>query len=462
MRADRINIDKFSFEYILECKGRKAFNEHGYLIIKGVIKKEREAECLKAARSKDAVHVTVTGADGEEMNVFHGILYESLFRYENGVIILQIHLKTGSYLADIKKHIRSFQKECNDYYSIAKECLMKYDRGNFLIGRIEPAETKEFLMQYQETDWEFLKRVVSISNSVLLPDDETGDVKMYLGIPKFKNIDEIKSDSFCLHRYGHEGRGSKNELGKDGNFWVYEVTEREIYKVGQQIYFNGMKLIIYAMDINFTGSELIHTYYLTAVSAFAVNRTYNPCLSGNSITARVSGVARDKVTIDIDMDENNQADKREFQYATIYSSPDGAGWYCMPEIGDKVRFRFPTEKETDAYVESSVHLQENMDVRKNPEEKSIMNRQKKEILFTPNSLILTNNNGISIELSDEQGIKIMSNKSIMLKASQTIQMNSDSGEIEITAAKSIDMRQGSAQLQIADKIQMAGGKINLN
>lgn len=91
-----------------------------------------------------------------------------------------------------------------------------------------------------------------------------------------------------------------------------------------------------------------------------------------------------------------------------------------------------------------------------------MNRQKKEILFTPNSLILTNNNGISIELSDEQGIKIMSNKSIMLKASQTIQMNSDSGEIEITAAKSIDMRQGSAQLQIADKIQMAGGKINLN
>ena len=36
------------------------------------------------------------------------------------------------------------------------------------------------------------------------------------------------------------------------------------------------------------------------------------------------------------------------------------------------------------------------------------------------------------------------------------------GEIEMNAAKSIQMKQGGAQFKIADKIAMTGGKINLN
>ena len=91
-----------------------------------------------------------------------------------------------------------------------------------------------------------------------------------------------------------------------------------------------------------------------------------------------------------------------------------------------------------------------------------MNRQKKEILFTPDSLILRNNNGISIELLDGQGIKMVSNQSIIMKAENAIQMNSSEGEIEMNAAKSILMKQGGSQLRIGDKITMSGGKINLN
>ena len=57
---------------------------------------------------------------------------------------------------------------------------------------------------------------------------------------------------------------------------------------------------------------------------------------------------------------------RWFPYATVYSSGDGTGWYCMPEIGDKIRLYFPTEKEQDAYVISAYH-EGNGGLRKNPQ-----------------------------------------------------------------------------------------------
>ena len=115
MRADRIKTDKFEFEQLLECKGREAFNEHGYMLVRGIIKKEKEEEYFRL------LQITAIDAEGRESNLFHGILYNACFRHENGVVLLQLHLKTGSYLADINRHIRSFQGENTEYGAIAKE-----------------------------------------------------------------------------------------------------------------------------------------------------------------------------------------------------------------------------------------------------------------------------------------------------------------------------------------------------
>lgn len=462
MKADRIYVDEFTFESILECKGRKAFGEHGYLIIRGVIKQNREIEYLEKAKMLEKVHVVV--ADSEErISLFCGILYEFHIRHENGVPIMTIHLKTGSYLADIEKHMRSFQKTGMKYETIAGICLEKYNNGKCVIGKISQAQTDGFLMQYNETDWEFLNRLASISNSMILPDDITGDVKLYFGIPQFNIIHMISSDNYNISKNITNSYKKNEEMHlREEDFLFYEVESREIYRVGDKVNFLDKLLVIYAMDIKMKGNELTHTYFLTTESAIGVCRIRNKKLVGNSICAKVTGVERDKVSVEMERDENTgEENRRWFQYATIYSTPDGTGWYCMPEIGDKVRVYFPTDDENDAYVESSVHL-ENAENRLKPQEKSIMNRQKKEILFTPNSLILRNNNGLSIELLDEQGIRIISDKSIFINAQDAIQIKSNSGEIAMNAGQDIEMKQGSTQFKMAEKITMTGGKINLN
>ena len=45
----------------------------------------------------------------------------------------------------------------------------------------------------------------------------------------------------------------------------------------------------------------------------------------------------------IDDDENNSDDKAFLNYATVYSSPEGGSWYCMPEVGDRVIVKFPDD-----------------------------------------------------------------------------------------------------------------------
>ena len=72
----------------------------------------------------------------------------------------------------------------------------------------------------------------------------------------------------------------------------------------------------------------------------------------------ITDVKKDTVKVVLMEDETGGwAGQKWFAYSTIYSSPDGTGWYCMPEKGDSVRLYFPNENEAEAYVNSSVNEQ---------------------------------------------------------------------------------------------------------
>ena len=188
---------------------------------------------------------------------------------------------------------------------------------------------------------------------------------------------------------------------------------------------------------------------------------HNSKLAGISLKANVIAVDKTRVQVRIQKDENKECSERQWlDYATVYSTPDGTGWYCMPEIGDEIRVVFPDQEESHAYTAGAVHLGET-DGRINPDEKSWKNKQKKEILFTPDSIILRNNQGLSIELSDQTGIKLESDKNIIVQADGDIQIKSHGG-VRMTADNNILMQQGAAKIQVGQTIDISGGKIYMN
>ena len=178
------------------------------------------------------------------------------------------------------------------------------------------------------------------------------------------------------------------------------------------------------------------------------------------------------VQISIPEDENKAScGVRWFPYSTVYSTPDGTGWYSMPEIGDSVRVYMPTENEAEAYVISSTHLEvkeetKNPDIgdnrRTNPDYKSIMNKQGKEVLFTPNTLLITNNKGMSIEIIDEEGIKIISDKDIIITSEEDITIASATKSINLIAPESINATQKDNTINLENNAYIKADKVKVN
>ena len=167
--------------------------------------------------------------------------------------------------------------------------------------------------------------------------------------------------------------------------------------------------------------------------------------------------------VSIDEDESTKdLEGIWFSFSTVYSSSNGAGWYCMPEKGDKVRLYFPTEKEADAYVCSAVHEDEGSGIRNNPENKIWRNKYGKEIRLTPDSISITNNRGDYIEISDDEGIKIVSKGNISIRAKDTIEISSEDSNISLTADKRIMLLQEDTQIILKDGIRVSGNGVNIS
>ena len=56
----------------------------------------------------------------------------------------------------------------------------------------------------------------------------------------------------------------------------------------------------------------------------------NEKLIGAALFAKVCQVENELVKVSIDDDENDSDDNAFLNYATVYSSPEGGNWYCMP------------------------------------------------------------------------------------------------------------------------------------
>ena len=149
-------------------------------------------------------------------------------------------------------------------------------------------------------------------------------------------------------------------------------------------------------------------------------------------------------------------------YSTVYSSPDGTGWYCMPEKGDSVRVFFPNEDEKNAYTISSVHQPKGAgSKRSDPDKKTISTKFGKIIELAPSTIKISNGDGMLLCISDEDGIIITSETDISLNADGNISLISSSDTIDICAAKSITLQQGENKILIEDEIIMEGTKFKV-
>ena len=457
MRACRITAEPLGMISIVDFKSEAGQNRHGTAEIKGFIPKRQKEEILKMIGSETWCTVYFFDEHGKKQVLFCGYLADIQISVEGDTYLTKAVLKTGTGLMDQTKHTRVYQNGGTTYRQIQEKHLAGYFQGNFLSGA-DAGSIGSMAVQYQETDWEFAKRLASRKNTVLFPNERSGGVKYIFGIME-GNVGELASyESYTIRRKKSSAVGAiKNNIAR------YRVRSREVWFTGDRITFLKACYIIGDVERKWEENELYNYYTLETAESLKQKTYYNERLSGASLSGKVTGISRDMVQISVSEDESGGwSGKKWFAYSTIYSSPDGTGWYCMPEKGDSVRLYFPGVKEEEAYVNSSVNKESSdTQARSNPDFKSIKNKQGKEVLFMPDKLVLTNNDGSSVEINDDDGITLLSDKDIIIKAKKNVSISSEEEEVGIKADSKIILEQGETMIELADDVKMSGGQVNM-
>ena len=97
----------------------------------------------------------------EREPLFHGSIAYLHADMENGSLIAEIRGDRGDFQCmDREKKRRSFQNPSMTYHQILNEVLKDYEKASFIWATEEDREIGFPLIQYEETDWEFIKTAV--------------------------------------------------------------------------------------------------------------------------------------------------------------------------------------------------------------------------------------------------------------------------------------------------------------
>ncbi len=467
MREYQIGIEPFEYTAVQDIKITRAVNEHAEASVTVQIRDGREEEYLGMLAGETWVRIIGTGGqDGDAGAVhtvlFHGIVTDFSFSHDSRGTTMYLALASGTVLMDLEPHFRVFQNENALCASIHEGITGAYPDGRATCTEGGSDRTRGILIQYRETDWEFLKRMAAASGRCLVPDALQKGVRYTVGLPEGTGRD-IPADHIRtrldMREYMEKTRGGMTWLCT-GDMPELVVTDREICRIGDRMSYQGREYHICRIETAYRGGECLHTYHLRRKEALSPLPVPHGSITGCSFDASVTGVQRDRVQVEIAGDEWNARDgKAWFPYATVYSSPDGTGWYCMPEPGDSVRLHVP-ESEEDSFVMSAVHRETDA-ARQNPDYKSFKTKYGKEILFTPDSILMTNNQGMMVEMNDSEGIMITSDRDIVVEAKENLTISSNSASLLIAAEDRLQVRQGGTSMTLSGDISFTGGEFRI-
>lgn len=451
MRADLLEINGFDFIDIQEFYSELLPNKHGRAIIGGTISGSNKEEYLSSGGK--LTQIIAKTYEGKSIVLFCGIITSCNIKSNGDVNYMTLGLMTQSILMDGKEHIRTFQNEGVNYRDIIDIIIEAYNNSAFIMTSGDDKKTQGFMCQYKETDWEYIKRLAFSANTVIYPDYSVEGVKFFIGFPS-KQENCLRSEYYELGV--DSGEGSLLDSGKV----YYKIAVREHYDIGERLTFLDEKLAVVARVSRLEYREVINEYILMKESDVKTKAYQNEKLIGAALFAKVSQVENELVRVSIDDDENDSGDKAFLNYATVYSSPEGGSWYCMPEVGDRVIVKFPDANEQNVYVQNAFHVG-SAGGRDNPEIKFFKNKEGKEIRLSPESVLITDNNGSSIEIKDDKGISIKSNGMISIAAKTEVLIESSNAGISLTSPTSVQITQNGTQIEMNDGITHQGSKVYL-
>lgn len=444
---------------ITKVQIHKKVNEHGSAYICGQIKEEDLKEFRNYMLSNQSFEIKAKDSEEVTSPVFYGVMYDYTEKHQSQYCEVELSLVGKTYQMDVKENKRVFQNVAQTYESIIREvskeygdCVQIYESE--LLGSIG-----HMSLQYGETDWAYIRRLASEKNASLIPYGTAGNISIGLfksGTAKNVKVSDYQRTCSMKDYEIKTAKGINTSIAAEE---YYTIKTRENMDLGDPVNIEGVQRALYVYEIKgvYEGYQLENTYILKHEEAFQVGEMKNYDIVGVSIAGKVQSVLNDKVTVLMEM-EGNQDSLKLMEFATVYSSDNNAGWYCMPEEGDLVRVFFPNEDADQAFVMNSMQIQKE---DKDPKIKFFRNPQGKEIVFAPEYIKIANSKGMEIIMDDTNGISIKSILPINIVSDGEVKVESILDKVTVKAESEINLKQGNSFIDIGEDISMSASQIHM-
>ncbi|WP_294354435.1 RHS repeat-associated core domain-containing protein [uncultured Clostridium sp.] len=454
---EALSIDKIKIE--------SSLNNHASLYIKLLTVEGKIQEYINRSMENEKV---VVYKDNNE-KVFVGKIKKFQMSFESGVEMMELNCISYTNDFDIKKNSRTFTNLNMTYNQMINKVLQNYPKKSFIDNVTNGKEIGDFVLQYEETDWEFIKRIATHFNAVILPEVTEDYGRFNFGLPTIGSNKEIKSDEYKvvknINDYNkHEALGMEDNFLQEYTKW--DIVCKEEFKLGEQVTFNDVSCVVSKIRIETYKEEIRTIYTLALARGVRTGYKINHKIFGMSIPATVKEVQGNNMKVNFSIENNAGGNEKFFTFAIESSS-----FYCMPEVGSEVHVYFPTNDEKDAIAVHAIRKTGSgakyASKTSNPDVKSFSHTAGSNMELSPSNMNFASDAGgaSTVNLSESGDVEINASN-ITLTATEDAQlgMRESSGDeppfrpttIDISAKDSVTISKGGTKVEVVDNINVGG------
>ncbi|MCP3776151.1 phage late control D family protein [Paenibacillus sp. MZ04-78.2] len=438
--------------------------DHARLYFTGTVDAEQEEAIAMGSGHHDRIELKVLG---QERTLFMGQLQEIGLQVVRSMCRVSVTAVSHTYELDIGKKTRSFQKVDARYIDVVDHILEAYPGSAVIDRSLDKLEQGTFMMQYQETDWAFLRRLASHAGADLVPDMTAHSSRFWVGIPEGRRQVTLENVPYTIQREmdayretSANGQAAVNET--DYTSCRFELET--VLEIGDEVLREGQAFVI-TKRVGTIGQGALRWEYVCALpQGLKRKKTYNLPIIGAAIEGSIIKVSRNQVKIHLDIDEAQGAqDACWFPYA----AEGNQVWYLMPEIGSKVKLYFPSAEEDDAMVIQSVrHAPQGEFVEKSgrkmqdPGVKSFGNPQGKEITLGNHDLTMTAKEGL-LYITMQSGIGVFMDSATRIRVDSSADLELTGRSVMLYGDKSLHIQTMSDTLELGDGFKASSGQIKM-
>jgi hypothetical protein len=336
----------------------RAFNAHTRCVFTARMSEEEAEQCLLQSSFNDSL-VLQKPTDVRPEGWFAGGITKVDIQMEDGIPLLEVEALSRTYIMDMKPRSRSYQNKHLTYTDAIRQLVRNYASGDAQnMATSDQASIGALLVQYEETDWKFLKRLASRVGTVILPDVSMDAPRVYFGVPdlswgKELHVRRYKAmkDRAVYEELRANAEGKDAEQLVEADFVNYRVTSDRYCQVGDDVSFKKQMWVVSESVISYSAGLLQYEYLLVKRQSLRRKSRRNDKLQGMSLEGRVIKRANNMVKVHLDIDD---AHDQQGNWWFPYSGEGNNIFHCLPDEGARIKVYFPSGTEKKAMAINSV------------------------------------------------------------------------------------------------------------